>query len=177
MIFLTVGSELPFNRLVRAVDMWCATKKSGIVFGQIGDPGDDGYRPQHFEWQEFISPDEYRCKYDEADLIVGHAGMGSIIAALVKAKPILIMPRRAAFLETRNDHQIFTAQKFAEREGILVAEDETMIGPMLDKWETIRGSIIMKSAGPYAEDRLIEAIRNFIFTKNYPTNKRVEEEE
>jgi len=163
MIFLTVGSELPFNRLVRAVDMWCAINNSGIVFGQIGDPGVDGYRPRHFDWQEFVSPDEYRCKYDEAELIVGHAGMGSIITALVKAKPILIMPRRAVFLETRNDHQVFTAQKFAAREGVLVAEDETMIGSMLDYWETMRGSMVMKSAGPYAEERLIKTIRDFIF--------------
>ncbi|MBV5338808.1 MAG: glucuronosyltransferase [Deltaproteobacteria bacterium] len=165
MIFLTVGSELPFDRLVRAVDAWCATNNNDIVFGQIGDPGADGYRPRHFEWQEFISPDEYRCKYDEADLIIGHAGMGSIITALVRAKPILIIPRRAVFLETRNDHQVFTAQKFAEREGILVAEDETMIRPMLDKWETMRDSIVMKSVGPYAEERLIETIRDFVFKK------------
>lgn len=163
MIFLTVGSELPFDRLVRAVDDWCGNHPDADVFGQIGEPGEKEYRPRHFQWQAFITPDAYRQRYDAAELIIGHAGMGSIITALVKAKPILIMPRRAAFIETRNDHQVSTAKRFATREGVLVAEDDTQVGVMLDRWEEIRDTFTMQPAGPFAEDGLIRLIREFIF--------------
>ncbi len=162
MIFLTVGNELPFDRLVRAVDLWCGKKGRKNVFGQVADIGEEGYKPENFEWQEFVSPTEYQSKYDEAELVIGHAGMGTIITAMVKAKPILIMPRRAAFRETRNDHQMATVQQFVKYPGLLVAENELQVGTMLDKWEARHEQVVMKSIGPYAEGRLIKTIRDFI---------------
>ncbi len=162
MIFLTVGSELPFDRLVKAVDQWCGNNKQQKIFGQIGQADPDGYRPLHFDWKEFMPPDVYHQKYDEAELIIGHAGMGSIITALVKAKPILIMPRRSIYRETRNNHQVATASKFSERKGVFVAKDETAVSDMLDKWNNIRDTIEMESARPYADERLIKTIRDFI---------------
>ena len=166
MIFLTVGSEIAFDRIVEAVDIWCGNSRRNSVFGQIADPGPEGYRPKNFEWKDFVSPDEYRRLYDEAELIIAHAGMGSIITALVKAKPILIMPRRVVFHETRNDHQVATAKIFSERKGIFVAEDETMVGPMIDKWRNMRGTIALESVGAYANDSLIKTIRDFIMVGN-----------
>lgn len=162
MIFLTVGSEISFDRLVKAVDAWCYNNTRSDVFGQIADPGPDGYYPENFEWKKFVSPDEYHCMYNEAELIIGHAGMGSIITALVKAKPILIMPRCTAFRETRNDHQIATAARFSEHKGVFVAEDETAIGSLLDKWDNLRDTHKLTSVKAYAEDQLIRTIRDFI---------------
>lgn len=164
MIFLTVGNELPFNRLVRAVDSWRSSNYHITVFGQIGNLGKNDYRPRHFAWQEFIKPDEYHRKCEEAELIIAHAGMGSIITALVTAKPILIMPRRADLHEHRNDHQIATTKRFSVLNGILVAEEETMVETLLEQWETMRGSFAMGNAGPYAQERLLLTIRDFILT-------------
>jgi exopolysaccharide biosynthesis glucuronosyltransferase PssE len=166
MIFLTVGSEIRFDRLVLAVDDWCGTHNRSDVYGQVATLDKDGYVPSNFEWTEFLSPDEYRRKYDEAELIVGHAGMGSIITALMKAKPILIMPRLAINKETRNDHQVATAKWLSEREGVFIAENESTVGSMLDKWEELRETITLEPVGPYAEDRLIKTIRNFIRANN-----------
>lgn len=166
MIFLTVGSELPFDRLVKAVDVWCEINNRSDVFGQIADIGLDGYVPCNFKWENFVSPDEYRSKFDEAELIIGHAGMGSIISALVMATPILIMPRRASFYETRNDHQVATAKNFSKRKGVFVADDETIVAPMLDKWNNSREQLNLEKAEGYAEEKLINTIRNFILNQN-----------
>ena len=87
MIFLTVGSELAFDRLVKAVDEWCFSRQRDDVFGQIAAPGPNGYYPKHFPWEGFVTPAKYEQLIEEADLIVGHAGMGSIITALTKEKP------------------------------------------------------------------------------------------
>ena len=65
--------------------------------------------------------------------IVAHAGMGTILTALELGKPLLIMPRRAALGEHRNDHQLATAERFAAVDGVKVAFDETEFALKLDE--------------------------------------------
>ena len=162
MIFLTVGHEMPFDRLVHAVDEWCRDRNRSDVFGQIGDPGPKGYIPSHFEYKFFIEPDEYERRFRQADLIIAHAGTGSIITALTLPKPILIMPRHRALKETRNDHQIATADRFASRPGVKVAIDEMELGPALDRIVDNLIPVGEEIASPFAESRLLETIREFI---------------
>ena len=133
MIFLTIGTHEPFDRLIRAVDEWYgATDRSLPLFGQITDPRPGAYRPRNFEWVSRLAPLEYDRRFAEADLIVSHAGMGSIITALHRGKPIVVMPRRGHLRETRNDHQFMTVRMLSGRPGIHVAEDETRLPAILD---------------------------------------------
>ena len=118
-LLLTVGTQLPFDRLTRALDDWFAMTRYGDlhVFGQIGPVGGTGYRPLHFEWTDFLSPEEFGARFDEATHIVAHAGMGTIISAMVAAKPITILPRLAVLGEQRNDHQSATIRNFSNKPG------------------------------------------------------------
>ena len=161
MIFLTVGSQLPFDRLVRAVDAWVASQAAVSVFGQIADPGPGGYHPEHFQWQRFLEPPEFDRYFEQADLVVAHAGMGSIIAALVAPKPIVVLPRRGHLGEHRNDHQYATAQKFQGRENVFVAMSEEELPSVMDaaRSQPAAGDGL---ARPYADQRLIRAVRGFI---------------
>ncbi len=155
MIFVTVGSQMPFDRLVRAVDEWAAARGRSDVFAQIG-PTD--WRPAHIAWETFIEPAEFRRRMETADVIVAHAGMGSILTALELGKPILVMPRQGALRETRNDHQLATALKWRDR--IAVATDERELAVRLDALAELRPSERISSG---ASPELIEAIRSFIF--------------
>jgi UDP-N-acetylglucosamine transferase subunit ALG13 len=165
MIFVTVGSQLPFDRLIRAVDDWCAENAARDVhepvFGQIADPGPGGYYPRHFEWARFITPDAFQQYVAGATLIVAHAGMGSIIAALTMAKPIVILPRRGGLGETRNDHQFATAEQFSARAGIYVAVDEAQVPMVIDcALQDRHGG--RQSGSAFADAQLIDAVRRFI---------------
>ena len=129
MIFVTVGSQLAFDRLVSAVDDWAANRPDVDVFGQVGDTNRP---PAHFESVSTMSPEEYQRRFMEADLIVGHAGMGTIIAALEHCKPLLMMPRLGSLKESRNDNQVGTARHFRGFASFEVVESESDIAERMD---------------------------------------------
>ncbi|MCG8491226.1 MAG: hypothetical protein MI743_06400 [Sneathiellales bacterium] len=163
MIFLTVGHELGFDRLVKAMDVWARENSDHKLFGQIGEISPDTYTPGHFEYQEFLSPAEFEGHFETSDVIVSHAGMGTIITALRKAKPIVLLPRKGSLRETRNDHQIATVDRFRSRDGIFVADEEgdlpEMLAQALDRSSENKGE---SKASDFASDELISALRDFI---------------
>ncbi|MFN3371679.1 MAG: glycosyltransferase [Sphingomonadaceae bacterium] len=157
MIFLTIGTHEPFDRLVEAMDRWAGA--SGVeVFAQ----GAGRYRPRHFELVHKLDPDSYRARVEAADFLVAHAGMGSIITALDCGKPIVVMPRRGHLNETRNDHQWATARQLASVPGILVAEDEAALPALLDRLVAGDRPAEVQRLSPWASDELIAAVRGVI---------------
>lgn len=160
MIFLTVGTHEPFDRLVEAVDLWRAERPSiGAVFGQLTDRA--RYRPRSFDWVPSLDPKMFRQRCQEAELIVAHAGMGSIITALSLRKPLVIMPRRGVLGETRNDHQYETALRFGDRGGIFAAMNEHELPRVLDS-ALERSSELYTPISQSANQDLIRVVRAFI---------------
>ncbi|UYV11700.1 MAG: hypothetical protein NCW75_10365 [Phycisphaera sp.] len=157
MIFVTVGAQMAFDRLVRAVDQWAKDAGRSDVFAQIG-PAE--YTPEHIEHVGFLEPPEFTERARAASVIVAHAGMGSIITALTMGKPILVMPRRGDLRETRNDHQIATAQRLSELGKVAVAMDETELVERLGRLDDLAST---GTIGPYAQDSLIAAVRGVVF--------------
>jgi exopolysaccharide biosynthesis glucuronosyltransferase PssE len=155
-IFVTVGTQLPFDRMVAAVDAWAGLDPARRVFAQIG-PSD--LRPRHIDYKAFVSPAECQEMMLRADAIVAHAGMGTILRALELGKPLLVVPRRAALGEQRNDHQLATARRFAELGRVAVAFDESDLPRKLDELDRLVGQ---DGIGAYAPDAFIAALRGFI---------------
>ena len=161
MIFLTIGSHEPFDRLVRAVDTWAREGGQGArVFGQI--TGRAEYTPGHFDYVATLSPAEYGARCADAELIVSHAGMGTILTALQTGTPALLLPRKGALGETRNDHQIATAKKFEGRSGLTVVMDESDLPAALENC-LAGASKPVERLPSVADPRLTGALRNFIF--------------
>lgn len=156
LIFTTVGSQEPFDRLIRGVDEWAALRERSDVFAQLAR---SEYKPKNIEHVDFVSPSEYLQRMKTCRLIVAHAGMGSILSAMQLGKPIVVMPRRAHLRETRDDHQVAAARRFEKTGKILVAHDETELAERLDHALTLKeGSSIGKHASP----RLLATIRDFL---------------
>lgn len=156
MLFVTVGAQMSFDRLVRTVDDWSGRVGRTDVFAQIG-PTD--WRPQHIQWTQFLQPPEFRAKVESADVVIAHAGMGSILTALELGKPILVMPRRGDLMETRNDHQLATAKRFLAQGRVFVAFDEQHLAARLDQLSDLRPG---ERISAHADPRLIRTIRAFI---------------
>ena len=121
MIFLTVGTQFPFDRLVKAVDE--TVSKNGLdeqIFAQVGTTT---YRPRNFEAVPSLEKTLFDKHFSEADSIISHAGMGTITMALDSGKPLLVMPRLSKYGEVVNDHQLAIAKKFEQLGYLLVAYD------------------------------------------------------
>lgn len=155
MILLTVGTQLPFDRLVRAVDR-IAGELDEEIFGQIGE---GIYLPVNFTWRRVVTPAEFDQKFREARVIISHAGIGSLLTARKHAKPIVFFPRRATLGEHRNDHQLETCSQFQKHPGVYVAYEE-------DDLQNYLSSKYLSPPRDLTNDRsrsaLIDNIRSFI---------------
>lgn len=169
MIFLTTGTQLPFDRLVRAVDQWVeATAPSCEIVAQVLSPPRDAYVPRHFGTKARFSPAEYAAAFDRAELIVAHAGMGTILTALTQGKRICIMPRQMRHGEHRNDHQLATAQRLGQRlathPGLFTARDEQDLPGCLDAALRAGGAGQGGCVDPFADRGFTDRLRRFILT-------------
>jgi len=155
MIFLTVGTQFPFDRLVKAVDELVG--RNGFdeqIFAQIGD---SSYQPQNFKAIPLLEKKVFDKHISEASCIVSHAGIGTITMALDCEKPILVMPRLKKYGEVVNDHQVAIAKRFEELGHILVAYTEEQLP---DKLKQLKSFIPRKrKANP---DAVANRIRQFL---------------
>ncbi|MHC4975166.1 MAG: glycosyltransferase [Planctomycetota bacterium] len=156
MIFVTVGAQMSFDRMVHAVDDWARARDRGDCFAQIG-PSERP--PGHIRWERFLKPSRFRETVEECDAIVAHAGMGSIITALQHNKPILVMPRRGSLRETRNDHQVATAERFEKMGRVRVAWSEDELPERLDELSGLGTSEPIRE---HASVEMIDALRAFL---------------
>lgn len=157
MILLTIGTQLSFDRLIMAVDDWAGKAPSDtIVVGQIGPTE---YKPVNFKYQKFYSPIELESMVASANLVISHAGMGSIITALTKGKPIIIVPRLAELGEHRNDHQLATARKFSNHAYVRPVFDLSDLE--LNISELTRNSLL-DPISPFAPTSMISKLRDLI---------------
>ncbi len=121
MIFLTIGTQFPFDRLVKAVDN--AFDEGLIdeeVFAQIGETS---YKPRNFESVASLEKKTFDERFKKASALIGHAGIGTIWMALEHEKPLLVMPRLKKYGEVVSNHQVAFARKFGELGHVLVAYD------------------------------------------------------
>ena len=156
MIFVTVGTDQPFDRMMKVVDAWAAECGRTDLFAQIGD---GGWEPKSIPFTRFLNPVEFKERFVAARLIISHAGMGTILSALHHGKPILVMPKKASLGEHRNEHQLATAHHMMRSAGVNVAFDEMELRERLDHLDSLVPSTRI---GSHASDSLIQGLRNFI---------------
>jgi UDP-N-acetylglucosamine transferase subunit ALG13 len=160
MIFVTVGSDWPFDRLIRDVDSWASANSRSDVFAQIA--GRARYKPTAMQFSEYLEPAEFSRRMSEASVIIAHAGMGTILTALRLQKPIIVFPRRAELREIRNEHQLATARHLSQStNNIAVAFNEEELRAELDRIDTLEPS---EGIADYASEPLLQCLRDFIIS-------------
>ena len=158
MIFVTIGSMFPFDRMIRAMDAWAAAEAGGEeILAQVG-AGD--YEPRHMTWVRKLDRPAYGAAIRRCRLVVAHAGVGSIVTAGELRRPIVVLPRRAHLGEHTSDHQVETVGWLRAKSWVHVADDEGALPAC------IAAAAAAAHAGarlaPTADPGLIERLRHFI---------------
>ena len=122
MIFITVGSAFPFDRLTQAMNDWALrTGRGSDCIAQIGR---GEYRPTEIEYHSTLTHSHFSRTMQAASVVIAHAGMGTVITSQQYGVPIVIMPRRLEAGEHTTDHQAATARWLEDKPGVFVAWDE-----------------------------------------------------
>ena len=104
MTFVTLGTQdFPFNRLLELVDRLV---EEGVLRGEVfAQVGHSTYVPRNYSHVDFLNPADYSRRIGEADLIIAHAGVGTIMSCLSSRKKLIVVPRAKAHGEHVDDHQ------------------------------------------------------------------------
>jgi UDP-N-acetylglucosamine transferase subunit ALG13 len=152
----------PFDRLIRVMDEWTAAQGRSDVFAQIGN---GTYEPKHMKWTRKLDQLDFAKTVQDSELIVAHAGMGSVIMADQYSKPIVLLPRIQAQGEHTTDHQIATAAWLRDKPGIHVANTDADLAPSIElafsnardtsgKWAAAANPEFLKKIRQYVLDSL-----------------------
>ena len=156
MIFVIVGSQkFPFDRLIREVDR---LKETGVIADEVvAQIGASTYEPKYLKWQRFMDKSDFDKAIGDCDLLVTHAGEGSIMTGLLKGKKVIAVPRYQKFGEHVSDHQLEIARALEKQRCIVNVEDIAQLE---------RSILTIDSAGlvPYqsGNDSIIQLLRDFI---------------
>ena len=160
MIFVTAGNHFQgFERLLKKVDEIAHRIPHEIVIQK----GYSKYVPQNTKYFDFV-PMNIAMEYlQKSDLVVSHAGMGTIILCKEYGIPIIIFPRRQKFKEHVNDHQMEIAQVLEERgdKNIYVVYEENQLEEKMMKIVGKKGIVEAENRG---RENLIRTIKEFIET-------------
>jgi UDP-N-acetylglucosamine transferase subunit ALG13 len=168
-IFVTVGSQMPFDRLIVAMDEWAAARPGLVTV--LAQNGASAYRPRAMEFRQSLTPAEYSEAVRACKLMVAHAGMGSVLTAMEIGRPLVLLPRRGALRETRDDHQVETAKWLQHRDNVFVAMHENDLPEVLDK--ALSASSSNRQIATQATPPLLDALKSFIDAPPGPPRGRV----
>ncbi len=154
MIFATVGTQLPFPRLIDALNALAGDLDEPII-AQTGKV--EGNWPA-LDLRPQLTPGEFETSFTTARVIVAHAGIGTILSAKSWGKPLIILPRRHALGEHRNDHQLATAAQVEALPGIYVAWETKDLAPLLTAQDLTPAS----NAPSPSQGALIDHLRGII---------------
>ena len=118
MILVMVGTnKYPFDRLVRAADDLASLDEVVV------QRGTSTVVPTYAQSVDFVPFDKLVELVKTAQLVVTHAGVGSIVVSLSQGRIPVVVPRLARFGEHVDDHQLQIASAFSDR-GFAVSSDD-----------------------------------------------------
>ena len=132
MIFVTLGTQdKKFPRLLQSIED--SIKKGIIKDKMIVQSGSTEYKSSVMDIKAFVDRDEFKKYLTEADLIITHGGVGTILESLKNDKKVIGCARLKQYGEHVNNHQVQLLERFDEGGYIIYAKDLENFGEYYKK--------------------------------------------
>ena len=156
MILVMLGTQNnSFHRLLEEIDRLIESGK--INDEVIVQAGYTKYESQNMKVIDFVSNDEIEKLEQQADCIITHGGVGSIIGSIEKGKKVIAVPRLKQYGEHVNDHQLDIVESFDKLGYIIGITDVSQLEKALKKVETFEPKEYIQNTG-----NIIKIVENFI---------------
>lgn len=118
MVFVVLGTwEAPFVRPLVEIEQ--AVRDGFLTKPVIVQSGATPYQSSELQIVPYFGKDELERMYEEADLVIVQAGVGSIMLGLRKEKKVISIARLASLDEHIDDHQLEILDVFAKANYVL----------------------------------------------------------
>lgn len=118
MIFVSLGTQdKPFVRLLDYLE------HSNIKDKIIVQAGFTDYESKKLEIHKYLDKNDFDKYIDEADLVICHGGVGTIVSCLNKDKRVLAVPRLSKYKEHQNDHQLQIVNAYYQKGYLVMMND------------------------------------------------------
>ncbi len=156
MIFITLGTQdKSFHRLLEEMELIC--ERQMISERIVVQAGFTEFSSKFMEVVDYIPYDQFEKLIQEADLIITHGGVGSIMTALKYQKKIIGVPRLKKYGEHHNDHQTEILEQFDKNGYLIYAYEVSQLEDALFLAQSFQ-------AKPYESNqgKVLHYIRDFI---------------
>ena len=118
MILVMLGTQNnSFERLLKKMDE--LIEKKIIDEKVIVQSGYTNYESNNMRIFDLIPQEELERYQEQADLIITHGGVGSIVSSIKKGKKVIAVPRLRRYHEHVNDHQKQIVEAF-DKKGYII---------------------------------------------------------
>lgn len=132
MILVLLGTfPTQFPRPLKEIDKLC--REGYIKEEVIVQNGFTEFRSDHLIFRPFITPEELIKLYQEARIVISHAGSGSILKGLKLEKKVIAIPRLAKYGEVVDDHQEEILEEFEKEKFLLGWKEGDSLKDLLEK--------------------------------------------
>jgi beta-1,4-N-acetylglucosaminyltransferase len=151
MIFVSVGTnETHFDRLLQAIDTLDVSDELVVQHGP------SPVRPRGATCVDYLSFEEMTDHIRRSRVLIMHAGVGSVLAALGNGVRPLVVPRLKRFGEAVDDHQLGFGRRLHAEGLVELVEDPEGLAAAVSRYEgRFEGQVGV-------EGRLVEELRQFI---------------
>lgn len=161
MIFVTLGTQdKDFSRLLKAIDR--EIEKGTIKEKVIVQAGHTKYESKNMEIFDLIPTDEFNDLIEKSTLVITHGGVGNILSAIKKNKPVIAAARLKKFKEHTNDHQKQIIGEFSKQGYILELKDFGKLAKMIEKAKTFKAKKFKSNT-----NNMIKLIEDYIEEDNH----------
>ncbi len=133
MILVTVGThQLGFKRLIDEIERICLDNPC-LVRQIIVQHGNSLPVKASISQFDFVPSKELAELQRSADLVITHAGVGSVMEALLAQKKVIACPRYFELGEHVDDHQVEWCQEIASKQWVLSFGKDGNLSDLINK--------------------------------------------